>query len=62
MVGEAVEQRGCHLGIAEHAGPFAEGQVGSDDDGCAFVEFADQVEQELSAGLGKGLIAQFIED
>ncbi len=25
LVGQAVEQRGGHLGIAEHAGPFAEG-------------------------------------
>ena len=62
VVGETVELRGGHLGIAEHAGPFAKGQVGSDDDGCAFVEFADQVEQELPAGLGKGQIAQFIGD
>jgi len=22
MVGQAVEQRGCHLGVAEHAGPM----------------------------------------
>jgi hypothetical protein len=28
MMGQAVEQRGCHLGITEHAGPFAEREVG----------------------------------
>ena len=28
MVGQGVEQRGGHLGIAEHARPFAEGEVG----------------------------------
>jgi len=37
MVSEAVEQHGCHLGIAEHAGPFAEGEIGGDHDGCALV-------------------------
>ena len=32
MMGEAVEQRGGHLGIAEDARPFAEGEIGGDDD------------------------------
>jgi hypothetical protein len=32
MVGQAVEQRSSHLGVAEHAGPFAEGEVGGDND------------------------------
>jgi hypothetical protein len=27
MMGEAVEQRGRHLGIAEHSLPFAEGEI-----------------------------------
>ena len=27
VVGQAIEQRGRHLGVAEHAGPFAEGEV-----------------------------------
>jgi len=40
VVGEPVEQCGGHLGIAEDAGPFAEGQVGGDDDGAGFC-FAD---------------------
>ena len=31
MVGQPVEQRGRHLGIAEHAGPFSEREIGSDD-------------------------------
>ena len=29
--GQAIEQRGRHLGIPEHAGPFAKGQVRGDD-------------------------------
>ena len=59
---EAIEQRRRHLGIAEHAGPFAEGEVGGDDDRGALVEPTDEVEQELSAGLGERQIAEFVED
>ena len=59
---EAVEQGCRHFGVAEHAGPFTEGEVRGDDDGGAFVEPADEVEQELSAGLGEGQIAEFVED
>src|SRR5215216_3868023 len=61
-MGEAIEQRGRHLGVAKHARPFAEGEVGGDDDRGALVKSADQVEQELPAGLGKGEIAEFVED
>ena len=32
MVSQAVEQRGRHLGVAEHAGPFSEREIGGDDD------------------------------
>jgi len=38
-VGEAVEERGRHLGVAEDGGPFAEAQVCGDDDAGAFVEY-----------------------
>ena len=61
MMGEPVEQCGRHLGVAKDAGPFAEGEVGGDNDGSALVEAADQVEEELAAGLGKGQIAELIE-
>ena len=53
MVGETIEQRGRHLGIAEDGGPFSEGQIGGEDDRGALVEPADQMEQQLSAGLGE---------
>src|SRR6202047_1244638 len=62
MMGQAVEKRGCHLGIAEHAGPFTEGEIGGDDDGRALVEPADEVEQELAAGLSERQVAEFVED
>lgn len=46
MVGEAIEQRGSHLGIAEDPGPFAEAEVGGDHDAGALVELGQQVEQQ----------------
>lgn len=42
-MGQAVEERRGHLCVTEDGRPFAEGQVGGDDDGGAFVEAADQV-------------------
>ncbi len=61
-MGQPVEQRGRHFGIAEHARPFAERKIGGDDDGGALVEPADEVEQELAARLGEGKIAQLVEN
>jgi hypothetical protein len=57
VVGQPIEQRGRHLGVPEHAGPFAEGEVCGDDDRGALVAPADEVEQELAAGLGEWQIA-----
>ena len=54
VMGEPVEERGGHFGIAEHRGPFAKGEVGGDNDPGALVELADEVEEELAAGPGKG--------
>ena len=62
MVGEPVEQSGGHLRVAEDGWPFAERQVGRDDDRGPFVELADKVEQELAAGLGEREIAEFVQD
>ena len=44
VVGQPIKQRGGHLGVAEHARPFAEGQIGGDDDRGALVEPTDEVE------------------
>jgi len=76
VMGEPVEQCGCHLGVhcpavvlynktmrgAKDAGPFAEGQIGCDDDRAALVKLADQMEQELTAGVGEREIAQLIQE
>ena len=42
MVGQPIEQRGGHLGVAEHARPFAESEVRGDDDRGTLVEPADR--------------------
>ena len=62
VVGQPIEQRGGHLGIAEHARPFAEGEIGGDDDRGTFVKPADEMEQKLAAGLGEGQISEFVQD
>ena len=50
-VGKAVEQAGGHLGITEDAGPFAESEIGGDDDAGAFGKLAQQMEeQDLARG------------
>ncbi len=62
MVDEPVEDRGCHLCIAEHAWPFVEGQIGSDDDRVTLLELTAQVEQKLTPGLRKEQITQLIKE
>jgi hypothetical protein len=62
MMGQPVEQRGRHLWVAEDARPFAKGEIGGDDNRGALVETADQMEQQLAAGLCEGQIAELVED
>ena len=62
VVGQAVEHGGGHLGVAEHLGPIGEGQVGGNEHRRVLVEFADQVEQQLAAGLAERQITQLVDD
>lgn len=62
VMGEAIEERGRHLGVAEHAGPFAEAEVGGDNDAGALVEFAQQMEQQSAARCAERKIAKLVED
>ena len=76
VVGEPVEQRGGHLGVAEHGRPFAERQVGGDHDRGLFVELADEVERggsgnspgdccppsQLATGERERQVAELVED
>ena len=61
-MGETVEQGRGHLCIAKDGGPFAEAEVGGDDDARAFIKFAEQMEQQGPAGGAEGQIAKFIQD
>ncbi len=61
-VREAVEEGCRHLGIAEDGGPFAEAQVGGDDDAGALVEFVQQMEQQCATRGTERQVAQFIKD
>ena len=62
MVGEPVEQGRGHFGVAKYIRPFAEGEIGGDDDRSALVEAADEVEEQLAAGLGEWQVAEFVEN
>jgi len=61
-VAEAIEERGGHFGIVEDARPLAEGEVRGDDDRGLLIEPADEMEQELAAGLSEGQVTEFLED
>ena len=61
VVGETIKQRGRHFRVAEDAWPFAEGEVGGDDDRGALVEPADEWNSNWPPAWAKG-IAEFIED
>src|ERR1700690_1198284 len=61
-MGEAVEQRRRHLGIAEYGGPFSEAQIRRDDDAGSLVEFREQMEEQRAAGGAERQVAEFGED
>ncbi len=46
VMGEPIQQRSRHLGVAKHAGPFAEAEVGGDDDAGALIELAQKMEEQ----------------
>jgi hypothetical protein len=49
--------------ILRHAWPFTERQIGCcDDDRRALVEPADEVEQELAAGLSERQLTELVEE
>ena len=48
-MGDAIKEGCGHFGVAEDGYPFGEAQVCGDNEGCLFVELADQVEQQGTA-------------
>ena len=61
-MGEAVEQRGRHLGIAEYGGPLSEAQIRRDDDARALVELAEQMEEQCAARGAERQVAELVEN
>ena len=47
---EAVEKGRRHFGVTEDGRPFAEAQVGGDDDAGALIEFTQEMEEQCAAG------------
>lgn len=61
QLGYAIQQRGCHLGVAEDSDPFSELQIGGDDDPGFLVKLSDQVEQQCATGFQERDIAQLVD-
>jgi hypothetical protein len=53
---------GSNANITEDSCPFAEAEVCGDDDAGAFVELAQQVEQQRPAGGAERQVAKLVED
>ena len=61
-MGQPIEHGGRHFGVAEHLRPIGEGEIGGDQQRSVFIEFADQVEEQLAARLTERQIAEFVDD
>lgn len=48
-MGKPIQQDGNHLGVAEHGGPFAEAEIGGNDDAGPLVELAQEMEEQGAA-------------
>ncbi len=62
VVGNPIQQCGCHLCIAEHRHPFAELEVCGDDDAGCLIQLADQMKQQRPARFREWDIAEFVDD
>jgi hypothetical protein len=62
VMGQPIQHGGGHLGVAEDLRPIGEGEVGGDQQRRVLIELADQMEQQLAAGLAERQIAEFVDD
>lgn len=62
VVGQPVEKGAGQQLCSEGLGPFVERQVVGDERGTALIALGDHLEQQISAGLGQGHEAQFVDD
>src|SRR6516162_10449694 len=53
VVCQAVKHGGGHFGVAEDLRPICESEIGGDQQRRVLIELADQVEQQLAAGLAE---------
>ena len=60
-VGEPIDDGFGHPGVGEHLGPLAERQVGGHDQRPAFVQFGEDLEDELGGAVWQGEIAELVE-
>ena len=54
VVGEPVQQRAGEALRTKQFGPFAEGEVGGDQDGAPLVALAEDLEEQFRPGGGQG--------
>src|SRR5699024_11225541 len=62
VMGEPIEERAGQALLAEGRRPLVEGQVRGDDGGGALVPLADQLEEQLCAGLRERHEAELVDD
>ena len=62
VVRQAVEHGSRHLGVAKNLRPICKRQIGGDEQRRVLVKLADQMEQQLAAGLAERQIAKFVDD
>lgn len=62
MVDDAVDNRGGEFVAGEDSAPFAEFEVGGEDDAAAFVGTGDDLVEQARAVDVEGNVAEFIED
>ena len=61
-MGDAVKERSGKSLISKDLRPLLEGQVCGHNETLPFVGPADDLEEQLGTGLGKGHVAEFVED
>src|SRR6266436_10380118 len=62
VVCQPIEHGGGHFGVAEDLRPIGESEIGGDQQRRILIELADQVEQQLAAGLAERQVAEFVDD
>jgi hypothetical protein len=62
ITGQAIEERGCYLGVAKHLGQSPKADLVVMIAQVALVRPTDQMEEQLAAGPSEGRVAEFVEN